>query len=152
MVPGTSAFTEQRGWVPVSLPAMTLAPAYVHTGGLGGAGNPGPFRAEGLGTGHTDMMGTGTHGTGHDVGTGVHTGGLGGAGNSGPRRVEGLLGTGHTGIHDATMLGAHGTGHDVGTGIARTHRVERKTGGILHRSGSSSSSVRLISYSLIHFS
>jgi hypothetical protein len=63
----------------------------------------------------------------------------------------GTRGTGHSGIHDATMLGAHGTGHDVGTGIARTHRAEHKTGGILYRSGSSSS-VRLISYFLINFS
>jgi hypothetical protein len=92
-----------------------------HTGTHGITGTAGTHGAEGLGTGHTDMLGTGTDGTGH------------------------------TGIHGATRLGARGTGHDVGTGIARTHRAEHKTGGILYRSGSSSS-VRLISYFLINFS
>jgi hypothetical protein len=65
-----------------------------HTGGLvlattpGCTGTAGTHGADGLGTGHTDMLGTGTDGTGH------------------------------IGIHGATRLGARVvTGHDVGTGV-----------------------------------
>lgn len=119
-------------------------------GGYDGSGQPAGYGATGtgihdaggFGTGHTTgygATGTGTHGTGHGAygatGTGVHD--------------AGGLGTGHTAGYGATGTGTHGTGHGSygATGIG-THgggqfqptREEHKTGGILHRSGSSSSS------------
>jgi hypothetical protein len=84
------------------------------------------------GVGHTGGLhgatGMGTHGAAAHGATGMHdTGVLGGGG------------------HTATGMPGHGTaGHGAtgitGTGGALPHGAEHKTGGILRRSGSSSSS------------
>nr|CAB3491333.1 unnamed protein product [Digitaria exilis] len=125
-------------------------PAYGATGtGIHDAGGPGGYGATGTGPHHGGMHGglagihdggrhTGTHGV---TGTGGHGTGYGGAtGVTGVHDSGVLGGGGHTG--GATGLGTHGTGHGATgvTGVAFPHAAERKTDGILRRSGSSSSS------------
>ena len=103
-------------------------------GGYGATGTAGGYDAGGYGG---QQAGYGPTGTGTpDVG------GYGGAGQPG----FGMHGTGgHTGgVPGATGMGTHGTGHGAqgvtGThGAAFPHGAEHKTGGILRRSGSSSS-------------
>ena len=74
-------------------------------------------------TGRVDQYGNPVGGVGHGTGTG--TGGMG---------YGGTAGTGGMG-----QLGEHG-GAGMGGGQFQPVREEHKTGGILHRSGSSSSS------------
>ena len=74
-------------------------------------------------TGRVDQYGNPVGGVGHGTGTG--TGGMG---------YGGTAGTGGMG-----QLGEHG-GAGMGGGQFQPAREEHKTGGVLHRSGSSSSS------------
>ena len=74
-------------------------------------------------TGRIDQYGNPVGGVGHGTGTG--TGGMG---------YGGTTGTGGMG-----QLGEHG-GAGMGGGQFQPAREEHKTGGVLHRSGSSSSS------------
>ena len=76
-------------------------------------------------TGRVDQYGNPVGGVGHGTGTGTGTGGMG---------YGGTAGTGGMG-----QLGEHG-GAGMGGGQFQPAREEHKTGGVLHRSGSSSSS------------